>query len=201
MRTFVALIIALPVTLALFLLMPSLITVSAYTGPQTHAVDLDFRFVQPPDPEDSDDAEDDPPEPPQGPVGQPVMVESLVAPQPGRPVLRSGSPDFDGSSDLDLQIGSAPQDCDHGPLAVVKPFRGYPIAAARTGTEGWVLVGFIVGTDGSVRDAAVLDAQPPGTFDRHALDSVGRWRFRPAMIACVALASRLEQRIEYTLED
>ena len=34
--------------------------------------------------------------------------------------------------------------------------------------------------DGSVSDAVVTDARPPGWFENAALDAVKRWRYQPS---------------------
>jgi protein TonB len=56
----------------------------------------------------------------------------------------------------------------------------YPPAAQAGGVTGWVDVKFTVSSDGSVKDAVVIEAQPPGTFDAAALAAVARWHYRPA---------------------
>lgn len=54
----------------------------------------------------------------------------------------------------------------------------YPEAARRAGIQGTVTVQALVGTDGVVRDARVVDGIP--ALDAAALQAVRQWRFEPA---------------------
>ncbi|MGI9325953.1 MAG: energy transducer TonB [Pseudomonadales bacterium] len=53
----------------------------------------------------------------------------------------------------------------------------YPSVAKEQGIEGEVTVRYAVSVDGSVRNAAVIDAQPPGVFEEAALTAVRSWRY------------------------
>lgn len=75
----------------------------------------------------------------------------------------------------------------------------YPIQAKRTNQEGTVVVGYTIGTDGSVTDVKVVSSQPRHIFDREAMDAVERWKFKPAMRDGVAVESTGERRIEFKL--
>lgn len=55
----------------------------------------------------------------------------------------------------------------------------YPEAARARGIEGRVVVRYDVTADGSVVNAVVEAAEPPGMFDEAALNAVRSWRFRP----------------------
>lgn len=55
----------------------------------------------------------------------------------------------------------------------------YPQAAGRRGTEGRVELGFIITREGRVADVQVLSSEPPGVFDRAAIDAVKEWRYEP----------------------
>jgi TonB family protein len=54
----------------------------------------------------------------------------------------------------------------------------YPTRAKLAGIEGYVVVGYDVTADGTVVNARVLEADPPGVFDSTALEAVLQWRFR-----------------------
>lgn len=75
----------------------------------------------------------------------------------------------------------------------------FPTQAQRTRTEGWVVVGYTVDTDGSVTDAQVVDAQPRHLFDREALNAVQRWKFKPATRNGMPVEAKLQRRIEFKL--
>lgn len=55
----------------------------------------------------------------------------------------------------------------------------YPEAARSEGVEGVVRVRYDVDVTGTVVNARVVVAEPPGTFEQAALDFVLSWRFRP----------------------
>jgi periplasmic protein TonB len=75
----------------------------------------------------------------------------------------------------------------------------YPNAALRRRQEGWVQVEFTVTASGSVANARVLDADPPRTFDRAALDAVQRWNFNPALRNGAAVEATVRRRIEFKM--
>jgi len=200
MRKLLSMLAAVPVALLLFLLMPSLIAVRA--GPVDPPVTVDLPTAMPPV------EEPPPPRGPREPPQPPVISEGIPVLPPEPPPTEDGRPDLpEGYSGVGIDTPIGPgaamdlRDCDHGPIAIATPVKGYPVAAARAGTEGSVLVRFTVGATGAVTDAVVLSAEPSRVFDGHALDSVRRWRFRPAASACEAVAVRMEQRIAYALSD
>ena len=79
------------------------------------------------------------------------------------------------------QQASAPAQApsSSGLRAVSTPAPRYPAEAARRQQSGEVQVEIVVGTDGSVTSARVVDANPPRVFDREALAAVKRWKFAP----------------------
>lgn len=75
----------------------------------------------------------------------------------------------------------------------------YPAQAASRGTEGWVEVEFTVASDGSTRDAVVLDASPEGVFDGAVLDAVRHWRYEPRVVAGKPIDQRVKARLRFRL--
>ena len=75
----------------------------------------------------------------------------------------------------------------------------FPTQAQRTRTEGWVVVGYTVGTDGSVSRATVIDAQPRHLFDREAVNAVERWKYKPATRDGNPVEAKLQRKIEFKL--
>lgn len=57
----------------------------------------------------------------------------------------------------------------------------YPPQARERGLEGYVIVRYDVSDSGSVRNAEVVQAKPPGIFDAAALQAVTSWVFKPAL--------------------
>jgi TonB family protein len=58
-----------------------------------------------------------------------------------------------------------------------------------------VRVSFIIGTDGRVHSALILESAGPSE-DRTILDTVRSWRYRPAM--CNGTATETEAKIEFS---
>jgi TonB family protein len=55
-----------------------------------------------------------------------------------------------------------------------------PPEAARRSESGWVIVSGILDERGWVTDPVVLAADPPGVFDKAALEAFDGWRYAPA---------------------
>jgi TonB family protein len=76
----------------------------------------------------------------------------------------------------------------------------YPREAERLRIKGWVDIEFTIARDGSTRDLVVRNAEPLGTFDQSALESVKRWRFEPVMKNGAAVEQRAAIRIRFELQ-
>lgn len=76
----------------------------------------------------------------------------------------------------------------------------YPRDARRDGVEGWVDIDFTIAQDGSTRNLVVRDAQPKDTFDKAALDALGKWRFEPVQRNGAAVAQRATVRLRFSLK-
>lgn len=66
------------------------------------------------------------------------------------------------------------------PMVTIPP--EYPQNLLARGIEGWVLLGFTIGIDGSVEDIVVIDAEPKGAFDRAAIRAMKRWKYQPKLV-------------------
>ncbi len=76
----------------------------------------------------------------------------------------------------------------------------YPPAARRRRIEGYVVVEFTVTETGAVRDPKIVEARPPGVFDRAVLRAVRHWRFQPKRGKDgKPMAVRARQRLEFRL--
>lgn len=75
----------------------------------------------------------------------------------------------------------------------------YPAAARQKGIEGFVVIGVLVGANGSVQNVRVLESQPPGTFDRYATEFVQSWRFQPGRYKGDPVSTWVEQKVAFTL--
>lgn len=84
------------------------------------------------------------------------------------------------------------------PLANLAP--NYPAQAHLRRIEGHVNLTFIVAADGSVSAIEVADSHPPGVFERAATQAVQRWRFQPGIRNGTAVSTRVQQRLNFQLE-
>lgn len=80
-------------------------------------------------------------------------------------------------------------------LPVVQVSPRYPIDAAQSGKEGYVVVGFDITADGTVSNVRVLDANPKRVFDKAALSAVQNWKYKPKFDAGKAVA-QLNQQVQ-----
>jgi TonB family protein len=55
----------------------------------------------------------------------------------------------------------------------------YPAGAFKHHLQGNVRVRITVDAEGRVRDAAIVESNPPGVFDSAAVAAVRKWRFKP----------------------
>lgn len=110
--------------------------------------------------------------------------------------------ELDKSSAPGNELATAPQPAkiSGGELAYThQPV--YPRRALRVGKEGHVELAFTVATDGSVKDVAVLAAEPRGMFENAAMDAIRQWRFTPFMVDGRAVAKRVSQVMEFRLSN
>ena len=68
------------------------------------------------------------------------------------------------------------------PLVAIAP--QYPTRAAQRGIEGWCLVSFTVDGRGNVIEDSivVVEAEPPGVFDRASMRAVTRFKYQPQVV-------------------
>ncbi len=76
----------------------------------------------------------------------------------------------------------------------------FPPAANERGIEGWVDLQFLVRTDGTVGDVAIVGAEPVGVFEQSALDAVRRWRYQPVLRDGLAVEQRARIRVRFAVQ-
>ncbi|MDB6099441.1 MAG: hypothetical protein JWN58_2144, partial [Gammaproteobacteria bacterium] len=73
----------------------------------------------------------------------------------------------------------------------------YPLRALQTGVEGWVEIGYTIGTDGSVTNVKALNAAPTKVFEASAIRAVSHLRYQPVVQGGKAVAVGTQVRIVY----
>jgi protein TonB len=102
----------------------------------------------------------------------------------------SRSADLGGTNGMAVDIPDLDIDMDIGgtvnvareltPLVRFPP--EYPVRALAKHTEGYVILRFTVTETGSVADPEVLRAEPPGIFERAAIQAALRWKYQPQIV-------------------
>jgi len=99
-----------------------------------------------------------------------------------------------------LALGKMPMDRDTVPIVRVEPM--YPARAAQRRIEGWVVVEFSIGKMGTVKNVKVVNSEPGTVFDRAALSSVSKWKYKPRVDNGVAVATHGHQtKITFKLDN
>jgi len=84
-------------------------------------------------------------------------------------------------------------------VAVFKMEPKYPRKAAKSRIEGWVKVEFTITERGTVTNAVIVDSRPRRTFDRSAIQSIRKWRFKPKVIDGRPVPRKATQVIKFKL--
>ncbi len=115
-------------------------------------------------------------------------------PPPDEPPPTMPKPSFDTDVSMGVEIGAVQVDVDidmsgtggfssdgeYLPIVKVQPI--YPRRAQTRGIEGYVLLQFTVTATGAVRDPVVVEAKPPGIFDRAAINAALKFKYKPKVI-------------------
>ncbi len=136
-------------------------------------------------------------------------------PPPDEPPPDMPKPDFDTSNvstgidigavdvELDLNVsgtGGFSSDGEYLPIVKVAPI--YPRRAQTRGIEGFVLLEFVVTSTGAVRNPVVIDAKPPGIFDRAAIQAALKFKYKPKVVNGEPVeVAGVRNLIKFELED
>jgi protein TonB len=58
-----------------------------------------------------------------------------------------------------------------------------------------------IAADGSVKEAFVIESNPKRLFDRNVIRAVLKWKFKPRIIAGVAVERKAIQRLDFLLSN
>lgn len=135
-------------------------------------------------------------------------------PPPDEPPPDMPKPDFDTSDvsqgidigavdvNVDLNVGGVggfSSDGEYLPIVKVAPV--YPRRAQTRGIEGYVILEFIVTKTGAVTDPVVIEAKPPGMFDRAAINAALKFKYKPKVVNGEPIdVAGVRNRITFELE-
>ncbi len=207
LRVFLASLLALFVTFALFLFMHQLISSGRGDRVGLEAIaGIHFGPIDIPD-EISSKSRIKPkkPPPPRDPPPPPKMQLSSVNLQLRNvPVMNIPVLDLPLSGGTGMFLGNFQQvdqtaEGDIIPIVVIRPI--YPGDAAISGIEGWVKIEFTITEAGTVKNPKVVDARPARVFNRAAILAILKWKFKPRIVDGVAVDRQASQVIDFTLDD
>ena len=117
----------------------------------------------------------------QAPVGL-LGTGGEVGPHPGEGTGISGGK---GSSHHGPGTGAAEftvKQVDRPPVIMRKVEPEFPETARKMGLTGRVVAKLLVGTDGHVSKASILEAAPEGIFEQGVLKALKQWEFKPGSL-------------------
>ncbi len=89
---------------------------------------------------------------------------------------------------------------DNVMIPLIRTQANYPQRALARGIEGFVELSFTVNALGEVEDPVVTYSEPPGIFDRSALQAISRWKYSAAVRNGEAVPTYdVRQRIVYEM--
>ena len=208
-------IVALILNIAIFILIQRL--VSQEHGFDVNLIDrnfLDFtRVIEKPipPPEKIEDIEPPPeeedPPPPEMPapeIDRPQQMDvELSTPEIDVPMSMAGEPylgEFSGTGESSALGRPGKPNIDSNVVPSLRIPPTYPKRALRSGIEGVVTVEFTITIDGSVKDAEIIEAEPPNIFDKSVLRAISKWKFNPDMVDGKPVEKRARQDVKFTLK-
>lgn len=197
----------------LFLLLPIVIQPSLQGKAITDRIDS-IQVIRLKKQETPPQKKEEPPEPPQEKpkpkeetvTKQPLKTPKLILPFKLNTRLPRLAADFQLPLAESIGIGHAMStsvsmhdlDAPLTPTSRIPPV--YPLRARRKGIEGWVRVGFEVEKDGSISNLHVLEATPPGYFEKSVINCVSRWRYKPGTVEGVPVKAKMETTVRFEME-
>lgn len=200
------------VTLAVYLLLPYLETLSAPPEKNASMRSVNRAVIASPPPPPPRVEKKQAEAKPKAPKPEIEQLRQKLAPMQAVMNLNMAMGDVGGDFSVDFGVTAGAlddqlkelifeiSDLDESPrpLARLKPV--YPPQASMRKIEGLVVVEFVVAADGTPRDIVVISSQPGDVFTAAAIRAIQRWRFSPGTKAGNAVAARVRQKVEFKLD-
>lgn len=140
-----------------------------------------------------------PPPPDQPPPEPPPPAMDNITPE-AQAVQVSAAP-VNTNINLDASgFGLAPSDGEYLPIVKVQPI--YPRRAQSRGIEGYVIVEFTVTKSGTTKDIRIVEAVPPGVFDKASLAAAAKFKYKPRVVDGQPIeVPGVQNKITFELED
>jgi protein TonB len=114
--------------------------------------------------------------------------------------INIGKPEFVANKERIPNPTYTPEEVDHAPRVLRSFPPQYPYMAQRDNIEGWVVLRFVVDTEGVAGKVSVVAADPEGLFEEAALKAVARYKFKPALKNGDAVNCIVTQRMQFSLD-
>ncbi len=88
---------------------------------------------------------------------------------------------------------------DQPPRVIHRVRPAYPFTARRRGLSGRVTVRFLVDVQGRVNHLTIVEASPPGVFEKSVRQAVAEWLFKPGLLKGRAVPTWVVLPIEFKL--
>lgn len=167
----------------------------------TTAVSFDVPPPKPPPKRPKPRAKPKPKRPSKAPPPMPTLSAGLGGLDFGLPTFAGTMEDATSALLGDMGDVVMTEDAvDDPPRPATRVAPSYPVRARAKNITGYVTLSLLVGSDGSVRDVRVLEAEPPGVFDSAAIEAVQGWSFEPATYEGRTVSVRARQTLRFELE-
>ena len=123
-----------------------------------------------------------------------IIVAGVVVPMESRPSLNGPVTSTSVAVNRRLKVGGSVRPPKK--LVDVKP--AYPEDARAAKIEGVVILGIVIGEDGSVLDTTVLRSIP--ALDQAAVDAVSQWVFEPTLLNGEPVEIEMSVTVNFTLQ-
>lgn len=201
LRGLLASVLGVTVMFGLLLLMQQLIATGNRTLDESetlHFVDF-VRMQRDETPETKDRKPERPPKPEEPPPPAQEEQQRMVD-QVGDTGFSLGPGRVDTELDLAAGLGLSTAEGDYLPIVKIAP--NYPRRAQTRGIEGYVILEFTVTRTGRVADPRVIEAEPPGIFDRAAMDAAKKFKYKPRVVDGEPIdVPGVKHRITFRLEE
>ncbi|MEH6583664.1 MAG: TonB family protein [Halioglobus sp.] len=175
-RMIIAMLLAVPVVVGLFMVMHSLIDKN-FENPETSNTKI-AELVQPDEeiqlesttlkPDKAEDPEEPPPE-----------MEMVALDLDMNMNVENTAPVAAVSLDINA-TGMSSGDGEYLPIVKVAPI--YPRRAQTRGIMGYCIVEYTVTKSGSIKDPVAVDCQPAGVFDRASVKAAEKFKYKPRVV-------------------
>jgi protein TonB len=194
-RMIVAILLAIPVTVGLFLIMHSLID-KQFENPEVSNTKI-AELVQP-DEEIQLDTTTKKPEKAEEPEEPPPDIEMAQISLDMDTDIQNTAPAAQVSLDIN-STGMSSGDGEYLPIVKVAPI--YPRRAQTRGISGYCIIEYTVTKSGSIKDPQAVDCQPSGVFDKASLKASLKFKYKPRVVDGEAIeVAGVQNKFTYELE-